>query len=144
MSLQAVLFSQGVCVVLGRAVHDLAHRCQAHEAAFTGWVEAAVLLDQLSIHTRYPNGLPAPAVLSESVTDSQAHVVQEATERVVGLVETFLHGRTDMLARRAASLAVLVGLIASTRDTRAATGGSGCFCSLLAVERHHHRGRPFV
>ena len=96
-ALKAVLFAQGARVVLGHSVRDLAHQCEAHEAAFARLVEDAALLDQFYIATRYPNGLPAPAVPSESFTSSQAQAAQEAVERIMGQVEAFLRSRTDVL-----------------------------------------------
>ena len=96
-ALKAVLFARGARVVLGHSVRDLAHQCEAHDAAFAGLVEDAMLLDQFYIATRYPNGLPAPAVPGESFTGSQAQAAQEAAERVVRLVEAFLGTHTDVL-----------------------------------------------
>jgi len=55
------------------------------------------LLDQFYITTRYPNGLPAPAIPSQSFTSAQAQAAQESAERVIRLVETFLRTRLNAL-----------------------------------------------
>ena len=96
-ALKAVLYSQGSRVVLGPSVRDLAQQCEPHEAAFVGVAGEAALLDQFYIPTRYPNGLPSPAVPSETYTETQAEAAQEATERVLGLMEAFLHSHTEVL-----------------------------------------------
>jgi len=96
-ALKAVLFAQGARVVLGHSVRELARQCEAHDSAFAGVAEEAALLDQFYIPTRYPNGLPAPAVPSETFTESQAHAAQEAAERIVRVVDTFLRTHTDVL-----------------------------------------------
>ena len=93
-ALKAVLYSQGSRVVLGHSVRDLAQQCAAHDLAFAGVTGEAALLDQFYIPTRYPNGLPLPAVPSEIYTSVQAEAAQAAAERVLNVVETFLctHG----------------------------------------------------
>jgi len=96
-ALKLVLYSQGARVVIGHSVHELARRCQEHGPAFEGLVGVGVLLDQLYIPTRYPNGLPAPALPSETYTEAQAEAAQEAAEQVVSIVETFLQTSTDLL-----------------------------------------------
>lgn len=55
----------------------------------------AALLDQFYIPTRYPNGLPSPAVPSETYSAAQAATAQEAAERVLEVVRTFLHTQRD-------------------------------------------------
>jgi HEPN domain-containing protein len=97
-ALKAVLYSQGARVVLGHAGSDLAKQCQAHDPAFAGVSGDAALLDQFYIPTRYPNGLPSPAVPSETYTEAQAKMAREAAEKVLGLVEAFLRTRTDVLS----------------------------------------------
>jgi HEPN domain-containing protein len=71
-ALKAVLYSQGGRVVLGHSVRELAQQCEAPDPAFAGVAGEAALLDQFYIPTRYPNGLPAPAVPSETYTAAQA------------------------------------------------------------------------
>lgn len=97
-ALKAVLYSQGARAVLGHAGSDLAKQCQKHDPAFVGVSGDTALLDQFYIPTRYPNGLPSPAVPSETYTEAQAKMAQEAAEKVLGLVETFLRTRTDVLS----------------------------------------------
>jgi HEPN domain-containing protein len=71
-ALKAVLFSQGSRVVWGHSVRELARQSEAHDHAFAGVSGEAALLDQFYIPTRYPNGLPSPAVPSETYTLTQA------------------------------------------------------------------------
>jgi HEPN domain-containing protein len=97
-ALKAVLYRQGARAVLGHAGSDLVKQCQKHDPAFAGVSGDTALLDQFYIPTRYPNGLPSPAVPSETYTEAQAKMAQEAAEKVLGLVETFLRTRTDVLS----------------------------------------------
>ena len=96
-ALKALLYAQGARVVLGHSVRDLARQCEGREPAFAAVVDDTALLDQFYITTRYPNGLPAPAVPSESFTSAQSQAAQEAAESVIRLVETFLRTHTDVL-----------------------------------------------
>ncbi len=97
-ALKAVLFSQGSRVVWGHSVRELARQCEAHDAAFATVAGAAALLDQFYIPTRYPNGLPAPAIPGETYTAAQAEAAVEAGQHVLRLVETFLRTRTAVLS----------------------------------------------
>ena len=97
-ALKAVLFSQGSRVVWGHSVHELARQCEAHAPTFVGVAGEAALLDQFYIPTRYPNGLPSPAVPSETYSVVQAGDAQSAAERVIEMVETFLRTRTAVLS----------------------------------------------
>ena len=47
-------------------------------------------LDQFYIPTRYPNGLPSPAVPGEAYTETQAATAQEAADRVLAAAGAFL------------------------------------------------------
>jgi HEPN domain-containing protein len=96
-ALKAVLYSQGSRLVLEHSVRDLARQCESYDSAFAEMAEGAALLDQLYIPTRYPNGLPSPAVPSETYTAAQAETAQAAAERVLALVENFLRTRTNAL-----------------------------------------------
>jgi len=96
-ALKAVLYSQGARVVLGHAVRELARQCEAHDPAFASILEEAALLDQFYIPTRYPNGLPSPAVPSEIYTESQAEAAREAVRQVLRAAEAFLLAHTDVL-----------------------------------------------
>ena len=96
-ALKALLYAQGARVVLGHSVPDLARQCEGHDTAFGRVADDTALLDQFYITTRYPNGLPAPAIPSESFTSSQSQVAQEAAESVLHLVEAFLRAHTDAL-----------------------------------------------
>lgn len=96
-ALKALLFSQGERLVWGHSVRELARQCGGYDQAFTALMADAGFLDQFYIPTRYPNGLPSPAVPSESYTVSQATAAQEASERLLGAVETFLRQRTHVL-----------------------------------------------
>lgn len=89
-ALKALLYSQGARIVLGHSVSELVRQCEAHDAAFAPMRAEAGLLDQFYIPTRYPNGLPSPAVPSETYTGSQAQSAQEAAERILSLVEALL------------------------------------------------------
>ncbi len=93
---QAVLFVHGARVVLGHSVRDLARQCEAHEATFAGVAEEAALLDQFYILTRYPNGLPSPAVPGEAFTSSQAQNAQESAEHIVSVVETYFRTHPEI------------------------------------------------
>ncbi len=96
-ALKAVLFAQGARVVLEHSVRELARRCEVHDPAFADVAEEAALLDQFYIPTRYPNGLPAPAVPSETYTEAHAQAAQEAAEHIVHVAGTFLQAYTDVL-----------------------------------------------
>ena len=96
-ALKAVLYSQGSRVVLGHSVRDLAQQCEAHDPPFAGVAGEAALLDQFYIPTRYPNGLPSPAVPSETYSTTQAEAAQEGAQQVLGLVEAFLRTHTEVL-----------------------------------------------
>ena len=97
-ALKAVLYSQGARVVLGHAVQALVRQCEAHDPAFASVLGYAALLDQFYIPTRYPNGLPSPAVPSETYAEAQAEAAQEAAERVLYIAEAFLRTHTDVFA----------------------------------------------
>ncbi len=94
--LKAVLFAHGARVVLGHSVRELARQCEVHDATFAGVAEEAALLDQFYIPTRYPNGLPSPAVPSEAFTNSQAKTAQESAEHIISAVETYLRTHSDL------------------------------------------------
>ena len=96
-ALKALLYAQGARVVFGHSVRELARQCEGHDTAFAGVADDTALLDQFYITTRYPNGLPAPAVPSESFTGAQSQAAQEAGEKVIRLVQTFLRTHTDVL-----------------------------------------------
>jgi len=95
-ALKAVLFSQGARVVLEHSVRELVRQCQTHDPAFAGAAEEGALLDQFYIPTRYPNGLPAPAVPSEVYTEAHARAAQEAAQRILSAVEDFLRAHNDV------------------------------------------------
>jgi HEPN domain-containing protein len=76
-------------VVLGHSVRELARQCEAYDTTFAGVADEAALLDQFYITTRYPNGLPSPAVPGEAFTNSQAQTAQESAEYIIGVVETY-------------------------------------------------------
>ena len=96
-ALKALLYAQGARVVLGHSVRELARQCEGHDSAFARVADDSALLDQFYITTRYPNGLPAPAVPSQSFTSAQSQAAQEAAERVIRLVETFLRTHLNVL-----------------------------------------------
>ena len=89
-ALKAVLYGQGARIVLGHSVRELAQQCATHDAAFTALLSDGALLDQFYITTRYPNGLPTPAVPSETFTLAQAALAVQAAERVLRVVDEFL------------------------------------------------------
>ena len=84
--------------MLGHAVRELVRQCEAHDTAFASVLSYAALLDQFYIPTRYPNGLPTPAVPSETYGEAQAEAAQEAAERVLYIAEAFLRTHTDVFA----------------------------------------------
>lgn len=96
-ALKALLYSQGSRVVLGHSVRELAKQCEAFESGFATLAGEAGLLDQFYIPTRYPNGLPSPAIPDETYTEAQAETTQQASERILTLVETFLRTHTQAL-----------------------------------------------
>ena len=88
-ALKAVLFARGARVVLEHSVRELARQCEVHASSFAAVAEEAALLDQYYIPTRYPNGLPAPAVPSDVYTETQACAAQEAAGHISRVVEAF-------------------------------------------------------
>jgi len=96
-ALKAVLYAQGARVVVGHSIRELARQCEAHDEVFSNLREGAALLDQFYIPTRYPNGLPVPAIPDETFTESQAKMAQEVANKVVYVVETFLRTLGDVL-----------------------------------------------
>jgi HEPN domain-containing protein len=97
-ALKAVLFSQGSRIVWGHSVRELGRDCEPLDTAFTKITAQATLLDQFYIPTRYPNGLPSPAVPGESYTENQAEMAQVAATAVLTVAATFLLARTDVLS----------------------------------------------
>jgi len=96
-ALKAVLFSQGSRVVWGHSVRELARQCEAHDSTFAEVSGEAALLDQFYIPTRYPNGLPSPAVPSETYSEAQSSDALRAAERVIEAAQAFLRTRTAVL-----------------------------------------------
>ena len=96
-ALKAVLFSQGSRVVFEHSVRELTRRCQKHDPAFSEVEEEAAVLDQFYIPTRYPNGLPPPAIPSQTYTAVQAEIAQKAAGHALSTVEAFLRAHTDVL-----------------------------------------------
>ena len=97
-ALKAMLFSQGSRVVWGHSVRELARQCEAHAPAFAGMAGETALLDQFYIPSRYPDGLPSPAVPSETYSAAQAGDAQRAAECVIEAVEAFLRAHTVVLS----------------------------------------------
>lgn len=95
-----MLFSQGSRVVLGHSVRELTRGCQKHDPAFAEVEGEAALLDQFYIPTRYPNGLPSPAIPSKTYTAAHAEAAQEAAGHVLRTVEAFLRTHTDVFGLR--------------------------------------------
>lgn len=79
-------------MVLGHSVTDLLKRAMPHSPSLTRLQDDAALLDQFHVPTRYPNGLPSPAVPSESYTASQAEAAERAAGRAVRAVEAHFAG----------------------------------------------------
>ncbi|MGQ9468150.1 MAG: HEPN domain-containing protein [Anaerolineae bacterium] len=96
-AMKALFYSQGSRVVLGHSVRELALQGEKLDPSFANVREAGALLDQFYIPTRYPNGLPPPAIPSQSYTASQADMALEAAEQVLEVVGTFLRAHTDIL-----------------------------------------------
>jgi HEPN domain-containing protein len=57
-------------------------------------------LDQFYIPTRYPNGLPAPGIPSESYTAAQAEAAEAGVKLVIGTAEEFLRFHTSVLSSK--------------------------------------------
>ena len=89
-ALKAVLFAAGARVVLEHSVRELARQCERHDSAFAALAGDTALLDQFYIPTRYPNGLPSPAVPGEAYTETQAATAQDAANRVLAAAGAFL------------------------------------------------------
>ncbi len=96
-AIKAVLFSQGRRVVLGHSIRELVSQSKKYEPGMQKIIDQAALLDQFYIPTRYPNGLPLPAIPSETYTDSQAEQALIAAVEVVAAVEDFLRTKTRVL-----------------------------------------------
>jgi HEPN domain-containing protein len=96
-ALKALLYSQGKRVVLGHSIRDLARQCEAYHPQFAGIKDEAALLDQFYIPTRYPNGLPSPAIPDEAYTQTQAKSAMAAVKHSLSMVETFLRQHTPVL-----------------------------------------------
>jgi HEPN domain-containing protein len=56
-ALKALLYGRGFTSIITHSLRRLVRECEALEASFSGLGEAARLLDQHYIPTRYPNGL---------------------------------------------------------------------------------------
>jgi HEPN domain-containing protein len=89
-ALKAVLYSQGSRMVFGHSVQDLSRQCIPFDPEFSQVISEAALLDQFYIATRYPNGLPAPAIPSETFSLDQAESAQKAAEHILGVANLFL------------------------------------------------------
>jgi HEPN domain-containing protein len=96
-AVKAVLFSQGSRMVLVQSIQELVKLCEKYHPAFADITAAAGLLDQFYIATRYPSGLPFPAIPSETYTSDQAEGALESAEEVLSAVETFLLTKTEAL-----------------------------------------------
>jgi HEPN domain-containing protein len=96
-AMKAVLYSQGARVMLGHAVTDLIRQCESLDPAFGTVLSEAALLDQFYIPTRYPNGLPPPAIPSQTYTQAQADLAQSAAKSILQTVENFLGSHPDAL-----------------------------------------------
>lgn len=93
-AIKAVLFSQGRRVVLGHSIRELGKLCEKDYPVFADIAADAALLDQFYIPARYPNGLPYPAIPSETYTAVQAEAALRSAERVANVVEAFLLANT--------------------------------------------------
>ena len=94
-ALKSVIYSQGARVVLGHSIRQLAEQCGAYDPVFTELMGEAATLDQFYIPTRYPNGLPPPAIPSETYSGSDAEVAQKGSDHILQVVEVFLHKQFD-------------------------------------------------
>lgn len=89
-ALKAVLMANGQRIIWAHSVRELARLCESYDLSFAELAETGALLDQFYIPTRYPNGLPSPAVPSENFTILQASVAQDMAEKVIQRVDAFL------------------------------------------------------
>ncbi len=89
-ALKSVLYNQGNRIVLGHSVFELLKKCAEFDPTFNKKMDESAFLDQFYIPTRYPNGLPSPAIPSEVYSLSQADSAQKACESILELVEVFL------------------------------------------------------
>ena len=77
------------------SVRDLARQCESHDGSFGALAGDAALLDQFYIPTRYPNGLPSPAVPGEAYTEAQAQTAQDAAAHVLSVAGAFLEAHAS-------------------------------------------------
>ena len=89
-ALKAVLYRAGARSVLGHSLQDLARQCEAHDPSFATIADPARLLDQYYVAARYPNGLPPPAIPSETYTADQAQAADRSAREFVGMAARFL------------------------------------------------------
>jgi HEPN domain-containing protein len=89
-ALKAVLFASGERTVLGHAVTELLRRCADRDPRFSGLAESAALLDQFYIPTRYPNGLPSPAIPATAYTAAQSEAALKAAGAILDIVATVI------------------------------------------------------
>lgn len=92
-ALKSVLYRQGNRIVLGHSAFELIRKCAVYDPIFNERMNEAAFLDQFYIPTRYPNGLPSPAIPSEMYSISQAEDAQNACESIIRVVEAFLNTR---------------------------------------------------
>lgn len=86
-ALKALLFAKGERVIPEHSIVSLMKRVMAYDSGFQPFLEAAGMLDQYYIPTRYPDALAEPAVPFESYTGEQATRASAFAKDVLSLVQ---------------------------------------------------------
>jgi len=84
LALKAFLFVQGERLVRLHAVRELVEACAVRDATFRKLTDAAKVLDQYYIPTRYPDALAFPGLPYKTYTEQQA---KEAVELAAAIVQ---------------------------------------------------------
>lgn len=90
-ALKALLYHRGERVVLGHSLMELLERLRDQVSWVDALREAAGILDQYYVPTRYPNGLPG-GVPYEAFARGQAEAAVEDAGRFVGVAKERLRG----------------------------------------------------
>jgi len=86
-AMKAFLYANGERSIPEHAIATLVKRAAAYDRSLQSLLEAAEVLDQYYIPTRYPDALAEPAVPFESYTKPQAAQALEFAQRIVTAVK---------------------------------------------------------
>lgn len=86
-ALKAFLYSKGEQSLFEHSVAKLTQDCLKYSDLFALFKEKAALIDRYYIPTRYPNGLPFPAVPSKSFSKSEAQEAIKTASEILELVK---------------------------------------------------------